>query len=102
MKNDCESFKQSASSATAPADHYTIYPNPSNDLVTIDLKEATNQPKKGAVITGELFDLLGRSKSIVELTDNKATFSVKGLHHEIYVLKIYINDQVESHQIAVE
>jgi len=46
--------------------------------------------------------LLGRSKSKVELTDNKATFSVKGLHHEIYVLKIYINDQVESHQIAVE
>ncbi|EOG6908102.1 T9SS type A sorting domain-containing protein [Flavobacterium psychrophilum] len=36
------------------------------------------------------------------MSNNKATFSVRGLNKGIYVLKIHINDKVESHQIAVE
>lgn len=81
---------------------YTIYPNPSNDIVNIDVRDANNTPEKGATISGELFDMMGQSKSKVEISNNKATFSVKGLNKGIYVLKIYINNQVESHQIAVE
>ena len=81
---------------------YIIYPNPSNDIVNIDLRDENNLPEKGAVITGELFDIIGASKSKVEINNNKATFSVRGLNKGIYVLKIYINNQVESHQIAVE
>ena len=45
---------------------------------------------------------MGLSKTKVEIKDNNATFSVRGLNKGIYVLKIYINDKVESHQIAVE
>lgn len=82
---------------------YTIYPNPSNDIVNIDLRDTNNFPEKGTTISGELFDMMGQSKSKVEIiTNNKATFSVRGLNKGIYVLKIYINNQVESHQIAVE
>jgi hypothetical protein len=81
---------------------YNVYPNPSNDIVNIDLKDQNNQPTKGATIAGELFDMTGHSKSKVQILDNKATFSVRGLKKGIYVLKIYINDQVETHQIAVE
>ncbi|EKT4499887.1 T9SS type A sorting domain-containing protein, partial [Flavobacterium psychrophilum] len=81
---------------------YTIYPNPSNNIVNIDLKDQENQPEKRATITGELFDMMGQSKSKVEISNNKATFSVRGLNKGIYVLKIHINDKVESHQIAVE
>ena len=82
--------------------YYTIYPNPSNDIVNIDVRDANNIPEKGATISGELFDMMGQSKSKVEITNNKATFTVRGLNKGIYVLKIYINDKVESHQIAVE
>ncbi len=81
---------------------YTIYPNPSNDIVNIDVRDANNIPEKGATISGELFDMMGLSKSKVEISNNKATFSVRGLNKGIYVLKIYIKDKVESHQIAVE
>ncbi|ELM3643165.1 T9SS type A sorting domain-containing protein [Flavobacterium psychrophilum] len=88
--------------ANANTNFYTIYPNPSNNIVNIDLKDQENQPEKRATITGELFDMMGQSKSKVEISNNKATFSVRGLNKGIYVLKIHINDKVESHQIAVE
>jgi hypothetical protein len=88
--------------ANANTNYYTIYPNPSNDLVNIDLRDQKNQPKNNKTISGELFDMMGQSKSKVEISNNKATFSVKGLNKGIYVLKIYINNQVESHQIAVK
>jgi hypothetical protein len=81
---------------------YTIYPNPTNDIVNIDLRDQNNVPDKGARISGELFDIMGQSKSKVEIIKNRAIFSVRGLNKGVYVLKIYINDQVESHQIAVE
>lgn len=45
---------------------------------------------------------MGQSNSKVEINNNKAIFSVRGLKKGIYVLKIYINDKVETHQIAVE
>lgn len=81
---------------------YTIYPNPSNDIVNIEIRDANNIPEKRATITGELFDMMRQLKAKVEINNNKATFSVSGLNKGIYVLKIYINDKVESHQIAVE
>lgn len=81
---------------------YSIYPNPSRDIVTIELRDKNNKPDKGSTVHGELFDLIGLSRSKVQIQDNKATFSVQGLNKGIYLLKIYINDQVESHQIAVE
>ncbi|NDP26607.1 MAG: T9SS type A sorting domain-containing protein [Flavobacterium sp.] len=83
-------------------EQFTVFPNPANDIVTIELKDSKNQFEKDTTISGELFDLQGQSKSKVKITDNKATLSVKGLNKGIYILKININDQVESHQIAVE
>lgn len=99
--NWLESFKQSNNTVTNN-NFYTIYPNPSNDIVNIDIRDKNNLPDKNAIITGELFDMMGQSKSKVEISNNKATFSVRGLNKGIYVLKIYINDKVESHQIMVE
>jgi hypothetical protein len=95
-KYDCDFFR------TANNNIFKVYPNPSNDIVNIEIRDANNIPEKGATISGELFDMMGQSKSKVEISNNKATFSVRGLNKGIYVLKIYINNQVESHQIAVE
>ena len=84
------------------ANTFTVFPNPSNDMVYIGLKDTTKKPEKETVITGELYDILGFSKTKVNIVNNKASFSVKGLNKGIYILKIYINNQVESHQISVE
>ena len=81
---------------------YTIYPNPSSNIVNIEIRDKNNLPEKGATISGELFDMMGQSKTKVEISNNQATFSVRNLNKGIYVLKIYINNQLESHQIAVE
>ena len=88
--------------ASAPNTLFKIYPNPSKDIVTIDLRDENNAPDKGATISGELYDIMGTLRSKVAINQNKATFSVLGLNKGIYVLKIYINDQLEAHQIAVE
>jgi hypothetical protein len=81
---------------------YKVFPNPSKDIVNIVLNDQAKQPEIDAVISGELFNMMGLSKSKVVIKDNAAIFSVVGLLKGIYVLKIYINDQVESHQIGVE
>ncbi len=87
---------------SSTAEQFTVFPNPANDIVTIELKDSEKQFEKDVTISGELFDMSGQSKSKIKISDNKATFSVKGLKKGIYVLKILINDQVESHRIAVE
>lgn len=97
LKYDCDFNRQSAMN-----NYYSIYPNPSKDIVNIEIRDVNYIPEKGGTITGELFDMMGLTKSKVEIINNKATFSVRGLNKGIYILKIYINNQVESHQIAVE
>ncbi|POY39573.1 hypothetical protein C3L50_10420 [Flavobacterium alvei] len=87
---------------SSTAEQFTVFPNPADDIVTIELKDSEKQFEKDVTISGELFDMSGQSKSKIKISDNKATFSVKGLKKGIYVLKILINDQVENHRIAVE
>jgi Secretion system C-terminal sorting domain len=79
-----------------------VFPNPAKNIVNIELSDIDFQPEENTKISGELFDMMGLSNSKVEIKDNKATFSVEGLRKGIYVLKIYLNDEIETHLIAVE
>ena len=81
---------------------FKIYPNPSNSLVSIDLRDQEQQPELSTPISGELFDMFGFSRANVNIIDNKANFSVVGLPKGIYILKINVDGVTESHQIAVE
>lgn len=104
---DCECGRiscgpQQRTSSTTQETIFKIYPNPSSNIVNIDLFDPNNKPANGATISGELFDLMGQSKSRIEIINNKAFFSVQGLKKGVYVLKIYINGIAESHQIGVE
>ena len=81
---------------------YTIYPIPSNDKVNIALRDQNNTLKKGTSISGELFDLMGQSRTKVKIINNKASFSVQGLNKGVYILKINIDGNIESHQIIVK
>ena len=96
------SYKPGDAMTTTSTKTFNIYPNPSKDILNIDLRDQNNQPKEGTAMSGELFDLMGESKSRVEIIDNKAFFSVRGLNKGIYVMKILIGNKVESHQIIVE
>jgi hypothetical protein len=81
---------------------YAVYPNPSDNIVNIGLVDEQKKPVLDSSIRGELFDLMGQSRTKVQIEDHRASFSVQGLNKGIYVLKIYINDHVESHQIIVQ
>ncbi len=81
---------------------FAVFPNPSKDFVYVDLINQNNLPEKNSLISGELFDLMGQSKSKIEIKNNKAIFSVIGLNKGIFVLKIYINSKIETHQIIIE
>ena len=87
---------------SAPKSFYTVYPNPSDNIVYVDLRDQNNQPKKNTLITAELFDILAHSKGKVAIVDNKAIIDVTKLPKGIYILKITINDKVEGHQISVQ
>ena len=95
-------YDQNPLARTSNSTTYKIYPNPSSDFVNIGLRDENNIPLIGTKVSGELFDILGFQKSKVEIVNNKAIFSVVGLPKGIYVLKIYVDDQLESHQIAVQ
>lgn len=82
--------------------YYKVYPNPSNDMVYIGLADTENQPLAENQITGELYDLAGNLKTNVQIENNQASFSVQGLNSGIYILKINIDGNIESHNIMVE
>lgn len=86
---------------SADTNYYTVYPNPSSDVVNIDVRDENELPEKEAIVSGELFDMMGQSKSKIALVDHKASFSVSNLNKGIYILKIFIDDQIESHLIEV-
>ena len=81
---------------------YKVFPNPSNDIVTINLKSQNNISQNETTTWGELFDMMGQSKSRIKITNDKAAFCVQGLNKGIYILKIYLQNHVENHRIVVE
>lgn len=81
---------------------YMIYPNPSSSSLNIDLRNSEFKPIAENNVKGELFDLFGQSKGITNIINNKANISVQNLNKGVYVLKIYFDDIVESHQVIVQ
>ena len=66
------------------------------------MRDQNNTLKKGTSISGELFDLMEQSRTKVKIINNKASFSVQGLNKGVYILKINIDGNIESHQIIVK
>ena len=63
-----------------------IYPNPVNDILTIDISTSLNVTTKTKI---EIVDLQGRIIKTVYLINNKTTVDVKELIGGIYTLRIY-------------
>lgn len=104
MISSCSSMglRNSNSNTSTNLSYYKIYPNPSSNLVNVELKNQEQKPKPNSVIIGELFNMMGEIKSNVSIRDNIATINVASLPKGIYVLKINIDGSIESHQVAVE
>ncbi len=102
---DCDWSEWSDLTLTSYAEYfnlYTVYPNPSKDVINIELANKKNQPNNKSIINGELFDIMGQSKRKVQIKNNAASIIVSGLPKGIYVLNINIDGKIEGHQVIVE
>lgn len=81
---------------------FIVFPNPSNDIVNVDVKEGNSILAVDTKVSGELFDMMGNSRAKIKIKNKKASFNVNGLNKGVYVLKIYMDDKIESHQIGVK
>ncbi|MBP0904747.1 T9SS type A sorting domain-containing protein [Mariniflexile gromovii] len=97
----CSEIQSMASSNKSNLDTiFKIYPNPSNDVVYLDLVDANNVPEKNTEISASLYDMLGFEKEKVKIKDNKAVIDVSALPSGLYVLRITINGETETHLIS--
>ncbi len=79
---------------------FTVYPNPSKDIVNIVLN--TSDKKTNQTHQGQLINANGTVVKNIETINNDTTFSVQGLPKGIYILKILLDNQTENHRIIVE
>ena len=93
---DDDAFNNSSSK------YFQIYPNPSKGMVNVTLQSTTRAPLSQGGIEGKLFDLYGNIRRTVSISNNGALVDTSGLNTGVYVLKIYINDTIESHQVIVK
>lgn len=81
---------------------FKTYPNPTNYIINIELKNQYEKQQPNGVIVAELYNMMGEVKRNVSITNNIATIDVVGLPKGIYILKININGVIESHQVGVQ
>lgn len=78
---------------------FKLFPIPSNDVINIELENATNTPKKSNI---SIFDMIGTQVANFEILGDKAIIDVKQYSKGIYILKINSDDKEENHQIIVK
>lgn len=81
---------------------YKIYPNPTNDVINVSLVDEAQKPVTTSKIVAELYDFTGQPKYKVEVKNNIASINCNGLSSGIYILKIIIDGNIESHQVFVQ
>lgn len=93
--------------ATGAYEPDRVYPNPSSDIVHINLQETADktiasQFKTTDLVLGELYDYAGNMVTRVNIVNGRGSFSVKHLSKGAYILKININNRVENHRVIVK
>ena len=96
------SLKNSNSDASNDTSYYTVYPNPTNDVINVSLVDESQKPVTTSKIIAELYDFTGQPKQKVEIKNNIVSINCNGLTKGIYILKISIDGNIESHQVIVQ
>jgi hypothetical protein len=81
---------------------FVVNPNPSKGNIHIQLKSTSRMPQNQETIQGELYDIYGRLKERVYISNYTAQLNTSRLVSGMYILKIYIDETVENHQVIVQ
>jgi hypothetical protein len=80
---------------------FKIYPNPTSYLLNIEL----DNPKNAILIDKTeigIYNLMGQLKKTLKFTDFKGQVYVNDLPKGLYILKINIDGQLETHQVQID
>ena len=101
--DDCNSIPYGSQlRISEPVSVFKVYPNPSSDVVYLDLADTDNVPEKNQKIEAILYDMLGYKKEQVKIINNKASIDVSVLDAGLYILRVSINGETETHLISVK
>ncbi len=79
---------------------FMVYPNPSKDIVNVVLNNSYSTLSQ--TYKGQLVNINGTVVKNIEISNIDTTFSVQGVPKGVYILKIILDGQTESHRIIVE
>lgn len=82
--------------------YFSLYPNPASGMIYLELVNRENVPSNEKVLFVELFDFYGNMKMKVPVDGYKARVDVSNLPKGIYIMKVNINGEIESHQVVVQ
>ncbi|WP_345156890.1 matrixin family metalloprotease [Flavobacterium ginsengisoli] len=88
-------------SAIQSEDRVTIYPNPATNILNISVSNSKNNIANAKII-GKLYDLNGSELTQISILSNTASLDVSKFKKGIYILKVDINGEIESHQIIIQ
>ena len=83
------------SSSTNVLNSLRVYPNPTNEIINIDLGDVTRET------TYELFDVQGRKVNAKVSSTNFETLNVENLSEGIYMLKIQNGSDKTTKKVVI-
>jgi subtilisin-like proprotein convertase family protein len=93
--NFCKVTPSALSSSTNVLNSLRVYPNPTNEIINIDLGDVTGET------TYELFDVQGRKVNSKVSSTNFVTLNVENLSEGIYMLKIQNGSDKTTKKVVI-
>jgi hypothetical protein len=80
---------------------YRIAPNPSTSVLNVSLLNPNKVPlQQNQVITGVLYDMMGVERKTVQIINNQAQVDVSDLTAGLYVIHVFVDNKLETYQVA--
>ncbi|WP_019037537.1 T9SS type A sorting domain-containing protein [Psychroflexus tropicus] len=81
---------------------FIAYPNPSKNLLNINAIDTSKSNGIYTSVSGGLYNLNGKEVRSVKFYNDKSIIDTYGLKRGVYILKVYYDNTIETHQIIVE
>ena len=85
----------------APNDRYNLYPNPTSGFINIVPVSSDSGTTSKSKIIATLYDMLGEKRKSVVINNDKTFMDVQDLKAGMYIMKIQIDGEIETHLIVI-
>lgn len=85
----------------APEDRYYLYPNPVSEVINIVPVFSDSVTTTKSKIIATLYNMLGEKRKRVVINNNNTSMDVQDLKAGMYIMRIQIDEAIETHLIAI-